>query len=84
MKKVILQMQLTLDGFVAGPKDELDWMTRNGDDQLKTYVDTLTDGIDTILMGRKMTGSFVSYWEGIVKDHPEDPQHPFAKKCVIS
>lgn len=54
------------------------------DDQLKTYVDTLTDGIDTILMGRKMTGSFVSYWEGIVKDHPEDPQHPFAKKmCDI-
>ena len=27
MRKLKLQMQLSVDGFVAGPKGEMDWMT---------------------------------------------------------
>lgn len=26
MRKLKLQMQMTIDGFVAGPNGELDWM----------------------------------------------------------
>jgi hypothetical protein len=29
MRKLKLQVQITVDGFVAGPNGELDWMTFN-------------------------------------------------------
>ena len=33
MRKLKLQMQMTLDGFVAGPEGELDWMVFDDDDE---------------------------------------------------
>jgi hypothetical protein len=53
MRKLKLQVQMTVDGFVAGPNGELDWMMWNWDDKLKNYVGELTDSVDTILLGRK-------------------------------
>ena len=38
MRKVKLQMQLSLDGLVAGPDGEMDWMTLNWDKQLEEFV----------------------------------------------
>ena len=32
MRKLRLQMQMSVDGFVAGPNGELDWMTWNMDE----------------------------------------------------
>lgn len=81
MRKLKLQMQTTLDGFVGGPQGELDWMTMDWDDALKKRVDELTDSVDTILMGRKMTDGFVNYWTNAV-ENPESPEYEFAKKMV--
>ncbi len=79
MKKLKLQVQITVDGFAAGPEGELDWMTWNWDDGLKKYVDDLTDSVDIILMGRKMTDGFISYWSNV---KPESEEYPFARKMV--
>jgi dihydrofolate reductase len=81
MRKLKLQVQITVDGFVAGPKGQLDWMTFNMDDQLLAFINQLTDTSDTILLGRKMTPGFVTYWEGVV-DKPKNPEHVFGKKMV--
>jgi dihydrofolate reductase len=84
MRKLKLQMQITLDGFVAGPTGELDWMNSNmemEDDKLLQYINFLIDSSDTILMGRKMTDEFVNYWTNVVKN-PKSPEYPFAKKMV--
>lgn len=70
---------MTVDGFVAGPNGELDWMQWNWSDDIKNYVSELTDSVDTILLGRKMTDGFVSYWTNL---KPDDPEYPFAKKMV--
>lgn len=65
MRKLKLQMQITIDGFVAGPGGELDWMTDfDQDKQLGPFVDDMADTSDTILLGRKMAPGFVSFWEG--------------------
>src|SRR4030095_11834693 len=82
MKKLKLQMQTSVDGFVGGPNGELDWMMWNWDDEIKNYVTELTDSVDTILLGRKMTEGFISHWTNIVKNQPGDPSYPFAKKMV--
>ena len=79
MRKLKLQMQTTVDGHVAGPTGQLDWMTWNMDEQLIGFISQLTDSCDTILMGRKMTPGFVSYWESV---KPDSPEYAFAEKMI--
>ncbi len=82
MRKLKLQMQITVNGFVAKPGGELDWMTWNWSDDIKTYVTDLTNSVDTILLGRKMTDGFISHWTDCVKNKPDSEEYPFAKKMV--
>src|SRR4051812_28053141 len=82
MRKLKLQMQISVDGYVAGPNGELDWMTWTHDDQLIQFINALTDSSDTILLGRKMTDGFVNYWENVVNNQPDSPEYPFARKMV--
>ena len=79
MRKLKLQMQITVDGFVAGPEGQLDWMTREMDPKLLELIVHLTDTSDTILLGRKMTEGFITYWESV---KPESPEYEFAQKMV--
>ncbi len=72
---------MSLDGYVAGPNGELDWMTWEEDDKLSQFINSLTDSSDTILLGRKMTDGFVSHWTNVVAN-PNDPSYAFAKKMV--
>lgn len=41
-----LQVQLSPDGFIAGPDNETDWMTRGADNEFKEYVQELTRPVD--------------------------------------
>jgi dihydrofolate reductase len=75
-------MQMTADGFVAGPEGQLDWMAgEQGDERLIAFITELTDASDTILMGRKMTPGFVHYWEQALT-RPDSPEYAFARKMV--
>jgi dihydrofolate reductase len=80
-RKLKLQVQMTVNGFVGRLTGELDWMTMDWDEEIKNYVNELTDSVDTILLGRKMTDGFLSYWTDIVS-RPVDPPYDFAKKMV--
>jgi dihydrofolate reductase len=80
MRKLKLQMQITIDGFVADPNGGLDWMELESD-ELRRYTVSLTDSYDTILMGRKMSEGFMTYWTDAVKK-PEHPWYKLAKKMV--
>jgi dihydrofolate reductase len=79
MRNLKLQMQMTVDGCVAGPEGQLDWMTWDMDPELTAFINRLTDTSDTILLGRKMTDGFVKYWEGVPEDSEE---YGFAQKMV--
>jgi len=78
-RKLKLQVQISVDGFVAGPNGELDWMTWDWSEDLKNYVNQLTDSVDKILLGRKMTDGFINYWSNA---KPGSEEYPFAKKMV--
>ncbi|WP_026308676.1 dihydrofolate reductase family protein [Spirosoma spitsbergense] len=79
MRKVKLQIQMSIDGYVARPNGEQDWMTWNPDDQLWQFINSLVDSSDTLLLGRKMTDDFVRHWENTVS---ADPDNSFARKMV--
>jgi dihydrofolate reductase len=81
MRKLKLQMQATIDGYVAGPEGQLDWMTSDMDEGLIAHINRLTDSSDTILLGRKMTGEFITYWEKTVTQK-DSPEFGFARRMV--
>ncbi len=81
MRKLKLQLQLSLEGYIAGPNGEMDWITWNADEDFIKYVNELTDSSDTILLGRKLAEGFIPYWTDITAN-VQDPQYSFARKMV--
>lgn len=84
MRKLKLQVQMTIDGFVAGPNGELDWMWAPGkrDEASFQKVIELADSCDTILLGRKMTREFIGHWENVLDNQPDSYEQPLAKLMV--
>lgn len=68
MRKLKLQVQMTLDGYIAGPNGEMDWMTFNWDDPLKKYVKEITEPVDCIVLGRKLAEGFIPHWAAVAAD----------------
>jgi dihydrofolate reductase len=83
MRKLKVQVQMTLDGFVAGPNGELDWMwIGKRDEAILQRVIELADTCDTILLGRKMTREFIDHWENVLDNQPASVEQPLAQKMV--
>ncbi|MDF2187887.1 dihydrofolate reductase family protein [Paraflavitalea sp. CAU 1676] len=74
MRKLKLQVTMTLDGFVGGPNGELDWMTCPWTDDINQYVGGIVKDVDTILLGRKLAEGFIPYWADVAKE-PEHPEY---------
>lgn len=68
MRKLKLQVQISVDGFIAGPNGEMDWMVWNWDQPLKNYVKEITTPVDCVVLGRKLAQGFIPYWAS----HPEE------------
>jgi dihydrofolate reductase len=81
LRKLKLQVEMSVDGYIAGPNGEMDWLVWNWDDKLKGYVNELTESVDSILLGRKMTEGFISYWSDVMAK-PDHPDYLFTKKMI--
>jgi dihydrofolate reductase len=73
MRKLKLQVQISIDGFISGPNGEMDWITSNWTDDIKEYVDEITKPVDMILLGKNLAMGFIPHWALVAKDehHPE-------------
>ncbi len=60
MRNLIFFMHTSLDGYVAGPSGEMDWI--KFDDALFDFVGTMTESADTALYGRVTYEIMQSYW----------------------
>ena len=81
IRKLKLHVELSIDGCIAGPNNEMDWIDFTWNERLRDYEDKLHKPVDTILLGRKMTNEFISYWLDILK-RPKDKEYSFAKKMM--
>lgn len=68
MGKLIVTMWVTLDGFIAGPNNAMDWVIPLGD-----YQSELVASADTLLLGRVTYESFAGAWPH-VPDNPDAPE----------
>jgi dihydrofolate reductase len=60
MRKIIAALVMSVDGFIEGPKGELDWV--------ETWEDPfdLLPQIDTCILGRVMYPGYEQYWSAIL------------------
>jgi dihydrofolate reductase len=79
-------MQITIDGFVAGPNGEQDWVFISGKKDPEALSKIIGFGVelaascDTLLLGRKLAASgFCTYWENVADNQPDNPWHPLAQ-----
>jgi dihydrofolate reductase len=62
MRRLVLKMSMTLDGYVAGPNGEMDWMLRTSDADGKAWVEQTLWQAGALLAGRGLYTSWVGYW----------------------
>ena len=72
MRKLIFFMHTSLDGFVAGPNGEMNWIKL--DDALFDFVGTMTEQSDTALYGRVTYEMMQKYWP-TAGDQPGASKH---------
>lgn len=72
MKKIVWFMHVSLDGFVAGPNGEIDWV--HVDEEIFDYAGNRTNEADTALYGRKTFELMEGYWP-TAADQPNASKH---------
>ena len=72
MRKVIFLMHVSLDGFVAGPNGEMDWIVYN--DDVEKYAHALHSQTDAAIYGRVTYQMMDSYWPSVLADPSANTQ----------
>ncbi|KAF0811459.1 hypothetical protein IGB42_04077 [Andreprevotia sp. IGB-42] len=88
MRKLILQMQMSVDGFMAA-RNGMDWQlwgwgdNWRWDDVLKRDFNAVFDDIDCILLSRKMAEEgYLDHWGRAATAFAADPHYAFARRIV--
>ena len=69
MRKIITTTWVTLDGYIAGPHGEMEWIGELYDEAMGAYESELVGQADTLLLGRVTYQSFAGSWPHV----PESP-----------
>jgi dihydrofolate reductase len=62
MRKLMMKMSITVDGFVGGPNGENDWVFRSSDETSRTRSAGQILEAGLIIMGRKSFENMAPYW----------------------
>jgi len=66
MRRIIYSMMVSLDGYISGPKGELDWAII--DRELHEYVNDRERDVDTHLYGRRTWEVMSEFWPTAAED----------------
>ncbi len=68
MRPILVSMNVTLDGFMAGPDCELDWHFRYWDEEMSDDAARQLSEADTILMGRVTYCALAKHFSSALHD----------------
>jgi dihydrofolate reductase len=77
MRRLKLQMQLSIDGMV-GARTQRDPGHFNWDTEVRQYSIDNAANVDCILLGRKTATGFIPHWKSVAAD-PQDADFEFGK-----
>jgi dihydrofolate reductase len=63
MRKLVVSMNVTLNGYMAGPYGELDWHMPYWDNELSRATTEQLGNADTLLLGRVTYNAIAPYWQ---------------------
>jgi dihydrofolate reductase len=69
MRTLILNMTMSVDGYVAGPNNELDWMTTSPDPDLTADTVAQLRRADAGFIGYPTAEPMIRYWAAVAQDH---------------
>lgn len=85
MRKLILQMQVSVDGYVGRKADGPDWQVWNWgpDCPRDAPLKGRFRDIDTLLLSRKiLEGGYLDHWSQFARDFADNPDFAFAQRIV--
>lgn len=89
MRKLILQMQTSVDGYVSAAREDLSWQVWDWgpdwtwDPALREYFNSVFDNVDTILLSRPMAEEgYLDHWRRTAEQHEGDPEYNFARRIT--
>ena len=68
MRKLIVSMNVTLDGYISGPGSELDWHCKSWTREMGDALCMELAKADTILLGRVTYTAMAKYWPSKLAD----------------
>lgn len=71
MRKVILSMMVSLDGFIEGPGGGSDWSWHVWDEEMEKYADELINSADGLLFGRVAYQLLADFWQAATGEFAE-------------
>jgi dihydrofolate reductase len=89
LRKLILQMQTSVDGYVSAAREDLSWQVWDWgpdwtwDPALREYFNSVFDNVDTILLSRPMAEEgYLDHWRRTAEQHEGDPEYSFARRIT--
>jgi len=87
MRKLILKMSLSVDGFVGGPNGEIDWLFGSMDDSAVQWIQNTLWEAGVHIMGSRTFHDMVAYWptstQPLAAAMNEIPKIVFSRKGVV-
>jgi dihydrofolate reductase len=62
MRKLILKMSLTLDGFVGGADGNIDWLFKTTDQEARQWIADTIGHVGVHIMGSRTYADMAAYW----------------------
>lgn len=62
MRKLILKMNVSLDGFVGGPKGEQDWVFLHSSPDSKAWVGRMISDVGVHIVGSRTFAAWAGFW----------------------
>jgi len=87
MRKLVLKMSVSTDGFVGGPNGEMDWLFRTMDEKALFWVQDTLWQAGVHIMGSRTFHDMVAYWptssDILAAPMNEIPKIVFSRKGVV-